>query len=346
MKEAMFWEKKDESKKIVQCHICPRNCVIKEGQLGFCRARKNVDGTLYSIAYGKVANGLAIDPIEKKPFYHFLPGSTAMSFGTAGCNLRCSFCQNWEISQKSPDEIEAFNVDLAPEDIVEEAVRQGCDSIAYTYTEPTIFFEFVLDTAKLAKKRGIKNVIVSNGFINPEPRAEWSKYLDGANIDMKGNDAFYRRVTDAWLKPVQDTIVDMKKRGVWVEVTTLIIPKENDDDAQIKELMDWFEKNVGYDTPWHFTGFYPCYKMMDNIPTPEKTLIDIRKKGLRRGFKYVYAGNILNVEANTTYCPHCKEALITRVGFSVKENKIKGGKCFNCKTKIDGLFSTKKIKED
>lgn len=312
MKEAMFWVKKGNA---VQCNICPRNCVIKEGELGFCHARKNVEGTLYALSYGKVVNGLSIDPIEKKPLYHFLPGTPVLSFGTAGCNLRCKHCQNYSISQISPDD--AFNVEMTPEQIVEEAIQEGCTTIAYTYTEPTIFYEFTLDTAKLAKEKGLKNVLVSNGFINPEPLKELIPFIDAANIDFKGNDSFYRRVAEAWIAPVQETLKTLKEANVWIEITTLIIPEENDDDEQLEEMMEWVKNNLGLSVPWHFTGFYPCYKFEDHKPTSEKRLLEIREKAIKKGFNYVYAGNLINEETNSTYHPETKEPAIKRSGFNV-----------------------------
>ncbi|RLE37740.1 AmmeMemoRadiSam system radical SAM enzyme [Candidatus Woesearchaeota archaeon] len=333
MKEAMYYKKLKDN--IVQCQLCPRYCTIKPEEYGNCNARKNIKGTLYSMVYPNIAGPLAIDPIEKKPLYHFLPGSRALSFGTPGCNLHCKHCQNWQISQFKPEEI--FTEKTEPKKIVEAAIKNNCQSISYTYTEPTIFFEYMLETAKLAKKEGIKNVIVSNGFINPEPQRELLKYIDAANIDYKGNNKFYHEQCGAWLKPVQETMIAIKKAGKWLEITTLIIPTLNDNMVDIKEMINFVLENLGTDVPWHFTAYFPAYRATQP-PTPSTTLLEVRKLALDSGIKYVYAGNIPSGETNSTYCPKCKKILIERVGFYVEKNNVKNSKCSFCKTDIAGVF--------
>lgn len=332
MKEALFWNKKKD--KVVQCVLCPRNCVIAEGKRGFCGVRENQNGKLISLVYGKAVS-VNVDPIEKKPLFHFLPGSRAFSFGTVGCNLKCQHCQNWEISQCSFEE--GYSRDLEPAEIVEQAEENECESIAYTYNDPTVFFEYALDTAKLAKKKGIKNVIVHNGFINKEPLLEWCKVMDAANVDYKGDDNFYRKITTAWLEPVQQTIKTLYEKKVWDEITNLLIPTLNDKESQIKEMCTWIKDNVGLEIPLHFSRFFPYYKLNKLPPTPADSLLKARNIALKTGFKFVYVGNVYIEGAEDTYCPKCKEAVITREGFSVVSNKIKDGKC-KCGEKIAGVW--------
>ena len=332
MKEALFWKKKNSE---VQCQLCPRNCSIAKDNWGFCRARKNVNGKLISMVYGR-AIGPNIDPIEKKPLYHFLPGSASFSFGTAGCNLRCPYCQNWQDAQAYPDQV--YSVDLPPEKAVELAHANDCKSIAYTYTEPFIFFEYMADTAKLAHKVGIKNVAVTNGFVSQEPLKRACKFLDGANVDLKGfDDVFYRKQTTAWLQPVLDTLKILKENGVWLEITNLLIPGLNDDFDKIKKMAMWIKGNLGDEIPLHFTAFYPAYKMTDRAPTPPKLVRKARELALKLGLKFVYTGNIADEEGSTTFCPSCGEPIIRRAGFMIVENKLKDGKC-PCGQKIPGVW--------
>ena len=333
MKEALFWDKKND--KSVQCHLCPRNCVIKENERGNCRVRENKKGKLYSLVYGE-ACAVAIDPIEKKPFFHFLPKSKAYSIGTAGCNLHCKFCQNWTTSQANPEDVHTEK--LSPAQIVKNAIDNNCESIAYTYNEPIVFYEYALDTAKLAKKKGLKNIIVCNGFINQEPLLEWCKYIDAANIDLKGfTDKYYKDITGAWLQPVLDTIKTLHEKGVWLELTNLIVPALNDDMKTIKKMCEWIKENIGPDVPLHFSAFYPCYLMEDVPATPPETVIKARNIALKAGLNYVYAGNILAEKEGNTLCPQCGEVLIKRKWFEVEENNIKKGKC-NCGHKINGIW--------
>jgi pyruvate formate lyase activating enzyme len=334
MKEAMFYEKLDEKK--VRCFLCSHHCTIKEGKRGICHVRKNMDGTLYSLVYGKVIS-MHIDPIEKKPLFHFLPSSTSFSIATAGCNFRCEHCQNFEISQYPMEHEDIPGQTVTPEDIVEAAARNGCESISYTYTEPTIFFEFAYDCAKLAHRRGIKNVFVSNGYTTPEATRVIAPYLHGNNIDLKGSDDFYRKICSARLEPVKETIRLMKELGVWVEVTTLIIPDLNDSEEDLRDIAG-FIKSVDPNIPWHVTQFYPTYKLMDKPRTPVKTLQKAMEIGLEAGLKYVYEGNVPGEGGENTYCHNCKELLIKRLGFSIVENNIKDGQCVKCGTGIKGVW--------
>ena len=332
MKKALYFEKlKDE---IVQCKLCPRNCVIKEGERGKCRARENQKGVLYSLVYGKPC-AVHIDPIEKKPLYHFYPGSTALSLGTAGCNLACKFCQNWAISQARPEQV--ASVEMTPEQVVEEAEKNGCKSIAYTYTEPTIFYEYVLDIAKIARKKGIKNIMVTNGFINKAPLNELYRYIDAANIDFKGmSEKFYQEICGAQMQPVLDSMVEIKRMKVWVELTLLLVTGYNDSSEDIKKQCEWIKTNLGAETPLHISRFFPDYKMMDVSPTPISKLNEAYETAKDAGLKFVYVGNTVTEKGNT-YCPRCGNLLIKRVGFSIAENKIKNSRC-SCRQEIAGFF--------
>jgi len=335
MKEAMFYERLDERK--VRCFLCAHHCVIKEGKRGICSVRENRDGTLYSLVYGKLIS-MNIDPIEKKPLFHFLPGSTSFSIATVGCNFRCEHCQNNEISQYPKEhEGEIMGQPATPEAVVEAAVRGGCKSISYTYTEPTIFFEFAYDCAKLAHQKGIRNVFVSNGYTGPEAAKTIAPYLDGNNIDLKGGDEFYKKICGAGLEPVKETIRLMKALGVWVEVTTLIIPDHNDSEKDMRDIAE-FLSSIDPSIPWHVTQFYPTYRILDKPRTPVKTLRRAREIGFEAGLKYVYEGNVPGEGGENTYCPDCKELLIRRLGFSIGEKTIKDGKCPKCGYAIKGVW--------
>ncbi|MBD3263054.1 AmmeMemoRadiSam system radical SAM enzyme [Candidatus Woesearchaeota archaeon] len=332
MKQALFWKQKNSK---AQCKLCPRNCIIEPNNWGFCRARKNINGKLQSMVYAK-AIAANIDPIEKKPLYHVLPKSKSFSVGTAGCNLRCAWCQNWQSSQSRPDQL--HSIDLPPEKIIKNAKQNNCKSIAYTYTEPFVFYEYMKDTAELAQKQNVKNVAVSNGFIEQEPIKEASKFLDAVNIDLKSfDDKTYRKHTTAWLQPVLDTLKTLKQNNVWVEITNLIIPDVNDDFEMIEKMILWIKENLGAKTPLHFSAFYPSYKMSDKKPTPIETVKKARKLAINKGMKFVYTGNILDDEGSTTFCPACKKLVIKRHGFNIAENKLKEGKC-SCGEKIPGIW--------
>jgi len=335
MKEAMFYDRLDEKK--VGCFLCAHHCIIKEGKRGICSVRENRDGTLYSLVYGKLIS-MNIDPIEKKPLFHFLPGSTSFSIATVGCNFRCEHCQNNEISQYPKEHGgEIMGQPSTPEAVVEAAVQNGCESISYTYTEPTIYFEFAYDCAKLAHQKGIRNVFVSNGYTGPEAAKAIAPYLDGNNIDLKGDDEFYKKVCGARLGPVKETIRLMKALGVWVEVTTLIIPDYNDSEKDLRDIAE-FLSSVDPSMPWHVTQFYPTYRILDKPRTPVKTLRRAREIGFEAGLKYVYEGNVPGEGGENTYCPDCKELLIRRSGFKIGENTIKDGKCPKCGHDIKGVW--------
>jgi len=336
MKEAMFYEKLED--KLVNCDLCSHRCRrIADSKRGICGVRENRDGKLYSLVYGK-AVARNIDPIEKKPLFNFLPGSRSYSVATVGCNFRCENCQNYDISQMPKERGIIVGQDVSPEEIVSAAKRNNCESIAYTYTEPTIFFEYAYDTAKHAKKEGIKNVFVTNGYITPEALKEISPYLDAANIDLKSfSDEFYRKRCGARLKPVLDSIRLYKSLGIWTEITTLIIPTLNDSEEELRKIAE-FIGEVGEDTPWHISQFYPTYKLIDLPRTPVATLRKAREIGLEAGLKYVYEGNVPGEDGESTYCPNCGKMLIHRFGYSIHENKIKNSKCTYCGSEIDGLY--------
>lgn len=330
----MFYEKLDEKK--VRCFLCNQHCTIKEGKRGICYVRKNIDGTLYSLVYGKIIS-MNVDPIEKKPLFHFLPASTSFSIASVGCNFRCEHCQNFEIAQYPKEHEDIAGYSLTPEDVVEAAAKNGCESISYTYTEPTIFFEFAYDCAKLAAQRGIKNVFVSNGYTTPEATRVIAPYLAGNNIDLKGNDDFYKKICGARVEPVKETIRLMKELGVWVEVTTLIIPDYNDSEDDLREIAG-FIRSVDASIPWHVTQFYPTYKLTDKPRTPVDTLRKAREIGFEAGLKYVYEGNVPGEGGEHTYCPNCKQLLIMRFGFRIMKMQIEDGRCFKCGTEIEGVW--------
>lgn len=334
MKEAMFYNKSENQK--VKCFLCAHHCLISNNKRGICGVRENHGGTLYSLVYGKIIS-MNIDPIEKKPLFHFYPASASFSIATVGCNFRCIHCQNHDISQYPKEHDGIPGEDVTPEYVVDAAERAGCKSISYTYTEPTIFFEFAYDCARLAHKRGIKNIFVSNGYTGPEATKAIAPYLNGNNIDLKGSDAFYKKICGVRLQPVLDTIRLMRNLGVWVEITTLIIPSYNDSE----DILQWiaeFIKSVDPAIPWHVTQFYPTYRLIYQPRTPLKTLRKAREIGLKTGLKYVYEGNVPGEGGENTYCPSCGELLIERIGFHIKENKIIDSHCFKCKTKIEGVF--------
>lgn len=334
LKEAMYYQKLKDL--VVQCHLCPRNCVIPDKKRGFCGVRENRGGVLYTLVYARPC-AVHIDPIEKKPLFHVLPGNTAYSVATAGCNLKCKFCQNWDISQALPEEVESFN--LSPQELVERAKKAGSRVIAYTYSEPTIFYEYMLDTAKIAKKEGLMNVMHSAGHINEPPLRELCKYLDAANIDLKGfSQDFYSQMSLGNLDSVLQTLRILKQEGVWVEITNLIVPGFNDDPEMIKNMCVWIKDNLGSDTPLHFSRFFPMYKLTNISPTPVETLERAEKIAKDAGLNYVYIGNIPGSLAESTFCPVCRKLIIGRSGYTITENNIENGKCKFCGTKIPGIW--------
>jgi pyruvate formate lyase activating enzyme len=336
LKHAMFQEAKEGGK--VLCGLCSHHCLIAPGKRGICAVRENRDGVLYSLVYDKVI-AQNIDPIEKKPLFHFLPGSLSYSIAAPGCNFRCLHCQNADISQLPRDHGgQVLGHNVPPETIVDAARQYRCASISYTYTEPTIYFELAYDTARLAAVAGIRNVFVSNGYITPEALKTMKPYLHAANIDLKGfRDEFYKKVCGARLKPVLDAIVLYKEYGIWIEITTLVIPGHNDSEEELKQIAG-FIKSVGEDIPWHVSRYHPTYKLTDQPVTPASTLARAKQIGLDAGLRYVYEGNIPG-EGEDTFCPGCRKTLVKRIGFSVLENKVKEGKCAYCGTKVDGVWS-------
>jgi len=335
MTEARYYEKLEEKK--VRCNLCHHHCVIAEGKTGICGVRENRDGTLYSLIYNKPCS-YHVDPIEKKPLFHFFPGSSAFSIATVGCNFRCLHCQNYEISQMPKEEKRIFGYELTPKEIVDMAKEYRCKSISYTYTEPTVFFEYAYDTAKLAKEKGLFNNFVTNGYIEEEPLRQISPLLDGANIDLKSfSEDFYRKICGAELKYVLETIRTYKKLGIWIEITTLIIPGLNDSPQELKKIARFIKEDLGRETPWHVTAFYPTYKLTDRPRTQAKTLKEARNIGIDEGLIYVYEGNIPGGEGENTFCYECGRLIIGRYGFSVTEYHIVNGKCNYCGAKIHGV---------
>jgi len=337
LKEAIFYEKIEDN--TVNCNLCSHRCrSIADSKTGICGVRENRGGTLYSLVYGKLVAS-SVDPIEKKPLFQFLPGSLAYSIATVGCNFRCDNCQNYDISQLPKERKIILGQETSPEQVVLAAKRNNCKSIAYTYSEPTIFFEYALDVAKLAKKEGIKNVFVTNGYITPEPLKLIAPFLDAANVDLKSfSDAFYRKTCGARLQPVLDAIKLYKQLGIWVELTTLIIPTLNDSEQELQSIAQFIKQEVGEDTPWHISAFHPMYKLPHIPRTPVETLRKARQIGLDAGLKYVYEGNVPGENGENTYCPKCKKQLIQRYAYRIEENKIKDSKCKYCGTKIDGVY--------
>lgn len=321
----------------VQCELCPFRCYLPEGSRGICRVRMNVSGKLKTLVYNQPVS-VHIDPIEKKPIYHMLPGSRIFSIATVGCNLRCAFCQNWEISQEYPER--ARGEIMTPERIVDEAIKSGCNSIAYTYSEPIVFYEYVLDTAKLAKEKGLKNVLVSAGYINIEPLRKLAPYFDVIKIDLKGfSEKFYREVVGGELKFVLETLKELNRMGVFVEVVNLIVPTLNDNMDEIKKMCQWIYQNLGRDTPLFFSRFGPQYRLTNLPPTPIETLEKARDVALKTGLRYVYIGNVAGHPSENTYCPACGKILVRRYGYAILENNIaKDGKCPFCGEKIPGVW--------
>jgi pyruvate formate lyase activating enzyme len=337
MKEALWWQTEEDGR--ILCTLCPRFCRLGDGQAGFCYIRKNVGGKLYSLGYG-TSTGFAVDPIEKKPLNHFFPGTGVLSFGTAGCNLGCRFCQNWSISKATLDKAQSLNV--SPEQVVQLAIRHKAPSIAFTYNDPVIWGEFVIDISRLAREHGLKSVMVTAGYITPESRSDVYRYIDAANVDLKGfTERFYRKVTFSHLDPVLDTLRWLKNdTEIWFEITNLMIPGENDDPEETSRLCDWVVTNLGDSVPIHFTAFHPDFKMMDKPRTPAETLQRARRIALSAGIKYCYVGNVFDDDGQTTYCPACGRTLIRRSWHDILEYRLEGNACV-CGQTIPGHFPAK-----
>ncbi len=322
---------------VVQCDLCPKNCRISNGQSGECRIRVNLDGRLIATTYAHPC-AVHVDPMEKKPMFHFLPGTKILSLATVGCNLHCMNCQNWEISQQNPENVVAEK--LEPEEIAELAKRCGCRSIAYTYTEPIVYYEYTLDSCMKVSEAGLFNVLVTAGYANTEPWRRICRFVAGANIDLKSiSDTFYREVCSASLLPVQRSLIAAKESELIVEVTNLIIPTLNDKDEDLQKLSQWIVENLGRDTPLHFSRFYPAYRMQHLPPTPAETLLRAREIAQSEGLLYVYVGNLAVDDGSDTVCPRCHEVLVRRKVYAVLENKIRNGRCPKCQHEIYGLWS-------
>jgi pyruvate formate lyase activating enzyme len=336
MTEALWWHKTDRGK--IMCTLCPRYCEIGEGQPGFCYIRQNIDGKLYSLGYGK-PTGFGIDPIEKKPLNHFLPGSTVLSFGTAGCNLGCKFCQNWSISKAKLDEVNSLTA--SAEDVVMLAKKYSTPSIAFTYNDPTIFGEYVIDISKIAKEEKIKSVMVTAGYIDKQARKDVYKFIDAANVDLKGfTERFYYKNTFSHLEDVLDTMIWLKNEtDVWIELTTLLIPDENDSDEEIKNECEWILEHLGENVPLHFTAFHPDFKMINKSPTPHSTLLRAKKIAGSLGIKYCYVGNVNDTKNQSTYCTGCGSLLIERNWHQTKIINLEKDKCRKCGNVLPGIYS-------
>jgi pyruvate formate lyase activating enzyme len=321
----------------VRCNACAHRCVLRPGRIGICGVRQNRGGWLYTLAYGQIVAAKA-EPIEKKPLYHFMPGSYAYSIGTQGCNFHCSFCQNWEISQAPREGLVPESRNVTPEELVVEAAAAGARTIAYTYVEPTIFIEFALDSMVRARAAGLHNVFVTNGYETPEAIELVAPYLDAANVDLKaGNDDFYRRVCGGRWEPVREAIVEMRRREIWVELTTLIIPGLNDDRHELRALAEWIATAIGPETPWHLTRFLPAYRLNNVPPTPASTLLEAAAIAREVGLRHVYVGNAPEVVDATTRCARCGEVLISRSDFSVTQWGLNDGCCPRCKHSLAGF---------
>ncbi|MGB2959918.1 MAG: AmmeMemoRadiSam system radical SAM enzyme [Bacteroidota bacterium] len=332
-KEAMFYESVPGG---VQCVKCPHYCFLEEGELGRCRNRLNHGGKLHSIAYGNPC-AVHIDPIEKKPLFHFLPSTKAFSIAAAGCNLRCLNCQNWQISQFSPEETR--NQDLMPDRVVAQCTETQCESIAYTYSEPTTFYEYTLDTARIARNAGIRNVLKSNGYINKEPLRELCSVVDAANIDLKTfEDEMYEKLAGARLESVLDTLRVLREEGVWLEITNLVVPGWSDDPEETRRMCGWLCDTGLSDAPLHFSRFVPLYKLSHLPPTPVSVLDRAREIALEEGVRYVYIGNVPGHDAQNTCCHHCGKVIVERRGFTILENHLSGGNCGYCGGEIPGVW--------
>ncbi len=336
MKEAYLYERLEEGK--VKCHLCAHECLIREGARGICQVRENKDGRLYSLVYNRVIAARP-DPIEKKPLFHFLPGSVSYSIATVGCNFRCKHCQNADISQMPKDNGIIQGRHMSPEDVVKAALDSRSSSISYTYTEPTIYFELALDTSLLAVEKGLKNVFVTNGYMTKECLKKIYPNLHAANVDLKSfSNEFYKDICGARLKPVLDSIKNMKEMDIWVEVTTLLIPGLNDSPKELEEIAR-FLVEIDSSIPWHVTRFHPDYKLTDRGPTPISTLAMARDIGYGQGLKFVYTGNVPGEKSENTYCPSCNTELIERFGFYVTKNRLKNGSCPTCGENIPGVWA-------
>jgi len=331
--KSMQYYKKEEAKDRIICLLCRHSCKLKEGQVGICGVNKNVEGELKTLVYGHPI-ALNVDPVEKKPLYHMLPGSKVLSFGTVGCNFKCSFCQNWDISQESKVNEE---IKVSPEEMVALALEQGAESIAYTYNEPTIFYPYAKDIGIIAKEKGLKNIFVSNGYESPEIIEDMASWVDAANIDLKSwDDTYYKKDLKGGLEEVKDSLRKMVEAGIWVEVTTLLIEGQNDSDKDLREMAAFIANDLGKNVPWHLSAFFPNYKMMDHDATKMETLLRAKDIGEEAGLSYIYLGNV--AQNADTHCPECDALLIDRTRYRVSENTLNEGHCPHCDKAIEGVW--------
>lgn len=335
---ARWWRNLPDGR--IECELCPRLCKLRDGQHGFCFVRQNIHQRMVLTTYGR-SSGFCVDPIEKKPLNHFFPGTSVLSFGTAGCNLGCRFCQNWNISKAR--EFDQLTDQASPETIALNAERLGCHSVAFTYNDPVVFAEYAMDVADACRDKGIATVAVTAGYISEEPRREFYQHMDAANVDLKGfTEHFYHKQCFGELAPVLETLKYLRhETEVWFEVTTLLIPGENDHPAEIDRASDWFAKNLGPDVPWHFTAFHPDFKLLDKPKTPAATLAKAREIARSKGLRYVYTGNIHDHEGSSTGCPNCGRRLIERDGYALGEWNLNGNRCADCGFEIAGRFEKK-----
>ena len=335
IREARYYEKLPNRK--IKCLLCPRECVIDDQETGYCGVRENDGGKYFTLVYGRACSA-NVDPIEKKPLFHFLPGSSAFSIATAGCNVLCKFCQNWQISQARPDHIN--NYKLFPKDVASYAARGNCESIAYTYNEPVVFTEYMYDCAVEAHKKNIRSVMISNGYIQAQPMRDLCGVLDAVKVDLKAyTEEFYRTMVAGKLQPVLDTLVLLRQENMWMEIVYLIIPTLNDDAGEIKQMCKWIVAELGPDVPVHFSRFYPVYRLKNLPPTPPKTLDNARNIALDAGVRYAYVGNLPGHEGESTFCPGCNKIVIKRIGYQILENFVtQKGRCKFCQSKIAGVW--------
>ncbi len=334
-----FWHPAEGGR--VLCNLCPRNCTLHEGQRGFCFVRQNAGGKIVLTTYGK-SSGFCIDPVEKKPLNHFYPGTSILSFGTAGCNLGCKFCQNWSISKSR--EFDRLTDQASPKQIAQAAKKYGCKSVAFTYNDPVIFAEYAMDVADACREAGIHPVAKTAGYITDEARPEFFQHMDAANVDLKAfTEKFYRNLTLSGLQPVLDTLVYLKKKtSVWFEITNLIIPGENDSEGELHAMTEWIAKNLGTDVPLHFTAFHPDFRLLDHPPTPPATLTRARQIAVSKGLRYVYTGNVHDTQGGSTYCHNCGQLLIERDWYKLGEYHLKNkNQCAKCGTVCAGVFDDK-----
>ncbi len=332
---ARFWQKLPNGR--IQCQLCPRECVVAPGDRGYCRVRENRGGTYYTLVHSRIV-AAHVDPVEKKPFFHFHPGMLAMSVATGGCNVSCKFCQNWEISQARPEQLRSTYI--PPARLAQMARENRCSALAYTYSEPVVFSEYVMDAADAGHALGLKSIVVSNGFIQPEPLKSVCEHVDAMKVDVKAfSERYYRDVVGGELKPVLQTVLGIRKAGRWTEIVYLVVPTLNDSDDEFRALARWIKSDAGIDVPMHFTRFYPLYLLKNLPPTPLVTLERAKAIADAEGLQYVYVGNVPGHPAENTYCPKCRRIIVERLGFTVKQMHIQKGRCEFCRQPIAGVWS-------